>query len=204
MRPATKAVLITMLLAALSGCRPADPVQRAYATTIAPAAGRTSASMEIATGWRSKLLTLDKCIDFAFELLDGVRNGTPVGGKVPASVDATSFAGAVLDATIILERELPVGPEHEIFWQRLGGLAFAAAEEARAAGRGPEALGLVLGGAKRWQSDAYWYLHPTHDGLVSWLMAEGGMQGAALQRLAQRPNLEGFAKETYEKLGGRP
>jgi hypothetical protein len=199
-----RALLLAIALLLLPACKPADPVQRAYATAIAPTGGRAPAANQIAADWRAKTITLDKCIDFGFELLDATRNGKPIRGKVPTSIDATTFAGAVLDATLILNQEVKTASEQEIFWQRLGGLAFAAAEEARAANRGPEAFTLVLAGNPRWQTESYWRLHPTHDGLASWLLAEGGQQGEALARLASRPDLDGFAKETFDKLKGKP
>lgn len=196
-------LVLAIALATLPACKPANTgVRGAYATTISPTGGPTTASMQIAKDWRAKKITIDECIDYGFQLLDGVKNGTPVDGVVPKSMDATAFASAVLDATKILVRELPAGADTEIFWQRLGGLAFAASEEARAAGRGPEALALVLGGAARWQTESYWHLHPTHDGLVSWLLAESGNKAEALARLRSRPGLDGFALKTYKGLGG--
>jgi hypothetical protein len=85
---------------------------------------------------------------------------------------------------------------------RVGGLAFAAAEEARANGRGSDALDLVLAGHPRWQNDAYWYMHPTHDGLVSLVMAENGRRADAVARLRQRADLQGLAAEVYKALTG--
>jgi len=197
-------LLLLALLLLLPACKPTDPVQRAHATATAPTGGRAPASTQIATDWRAKAITIDKCIDFGFELLDAVKNGTPIHGKVPTSLEATTFAGAVLDATLILTNELPTTAETEIFWQRLGGLAFAAAEEARAANRGPEALTLVTAGAPRWQTESYWRLHPTHDGLASWLLAEGGKKAEALDRLRSRGDLDGFAKQTYDAILALP
>ncbi|HYE61893.1 MAG TPA: hypothetical protein VD997_07840 [Phycisphaerales bacterium] len=210
--PRVSAVLLVLLALMLPACKPPPgPAERVYAIVVSPAGGRKTASMEIATEWRAKRLTLDQCIDLGFEMLESLKAAAAAGNGVapapvreitPTSLNATAFAGAVLDATLLLERELPHGADTEIFWQRLGGLAFAAAEEARAAGRGPEALVLVTGGAKRWQTEAYWHLHPTHDGLVSWLLAEAGDKGEAMARLRRRAQLEGFALETYQKLGG--
>jgi hypothetical protein len=199
-----RALLLALALLLLPACKPADPVQRAYATAIAPTGGRTPAANQIAADWRAKVITLDKCIDFGFELLDATRTGKPIRGKVPTSTDATAFAGAVLDATLILNQEVKTASEQEIFWQRLGGLAFAAAEEARFANRGPEAFTLVLAGNPRWQTESYWRLHSAHDGLASWLLAEGGRKAEALDRLRSRGDLDGFAQTTYDKILALP
>jgi hypothetical protein len=154
--------------------------------------------------WKAGKVTLDEAINLAFEQLDSVKSGKPPLGKtiVPTSIAATEFAGAVLDATRLLDGQLPTGPEAEMFWMRVGGLSFAAAEEARAAGRLNEALDLVFAGHKRWQSDTYWYMHPTHDGLASLLLAESGRRAEAVARLRQRADLQGLAAEVYKALTG--
>lgn len=206
----TRRVVLATILSVgavlLPGCKPSQsPVDRAIAVASSPTGGPVAAGALLVTDWTAGRVKLDECIDLAFEHLDSVRNNTPLRNtiKVSTSPVATAFAGAVLEAVKALEAKLPQGETTEIFWYRVGGLANTAAEEARQAGRGPEALFLVLNGGSRWQTEAYWRRHPTHDGLASLLLAESGNRDEALARLRTRPDLDGFAEEVYQKLGGR-
>ncbi len=203
-RAASFIVLATMCL--LGGCKPPQtPLQAIAAAAAAPGTGRTAAATSLVADWNAKRVTLDQAIDLAFNHVDAVRAGTAVPGTAitPTSESATALAGAVLDAVATLEPKLPKGAEAELFWMRVGGLAAASAEEARQAGRGPEALTLVMGGGSRWQTEMYWQRHPTHDGLASLLLAESGDRAQALARLHARADLDGFAAEVYQMLGGR-
>jgi hypothetical protein len=158
-----RTLLLCLCLLFLVSCKRDTPLEAIVAAAASPTGGRTSAAPMLVADWKAGKVTLDEAINLAFEQLDSVKSGKPPLGKtiVPTSIAATEFAGAVLDATRLLDGQLPTGPEAEMFWMRVGGLSFAAAEEARAAGRLNEALDLVFAGHKRWQSDTYWYMHHT-------------------------------------------
>jgi hypothetical protein len=200
-----RTLLLCLCLALIPACKKRDtPLEKIAAAAVSPTQGRTAAAHMLVTDWQAGKVKLDDAIDLAFEMVESAKSGKPPLGKtvVPTSTAATEFAGCVLDATKFLDGKIPTGPEHEIFWMRVGGLAFAAAEEARANGRSSDALDLVLGGHSRWQNDAYWYMHPTHDGLVSLVMAENGRRADAVARLRQRADLQGLAAEVYKALTG--
>lgn len=202
MHRAWSAVLLVLSVAVLPGCDQRVPLNAMVATATSPTGGRVAAAGQLAAEWRAGRAKIDPAIDLAFEMIDSAANTTPLAGTggVAKSADATAFAGAVLDAIAMLGTQLPQAPEMEIFWMRVGGLAFAAAEEAHAAGRLAESRNLVFAGGSRWQSDAYWYQHAAHDGLASVILAKTGEGGEAIRRLQDRPDLRGPAAEVYEML----
>jgi hypothetical protein len=138
----------------------------------------------------------------AFEQLDAVKDKTPAKstGVVPKSTDATEFAGAVLDAIEALGAKLPQDSEREMFWMRVGGLAFAASEEAFANKRLAEARTLIFAGGVRWQNEAYWVRHSGHDALASVVLAQSGERGEARLRLENRSDINGLAAQVLEDL----
>lgn len=128
-------------------------------------------------------------------MIDSAANGTPFrNGPVPASADATACAGAVLDACTLLNAKLPRHDDTQIFWMRVGRLAFRAAEEAHAAGRLQESTTLVFAGPDRWQGEGYWYMYPDHDALAAVILAKSGRRNEALARLQNRVELKGPAE----------
>jgi len=194
-------VLLCFFLAV--GCSRNDPVAAAATLAASPAGGRAAAATQIANAWTAGDLKLDAAIDFAFAQCEAARDQTVFvpTGKVPASADATAFAGAVLDATQTLETQLPqLDEKGVIFWMRVGGLAFIAAEEAHAAGRLQESRTLVLAGAQRWQTEGYWFQHSAHDALAAVILARSGERDEALRRLDSRAQLDGQAAEVHEML----
>jgi len=200
-----RSVLAALLLLAgstLCGCSKSDALLTAAATANSPTGGRAASAALLVSSWKAGQLKLDDAINLAFDYLDSAKNKTPLKGTkvVVPSANATTYAGAVLDALEQVNSQLPQGGEFEIFWMRIGGLAFAAAEEAHAAGRLTEARGLVFAGGPRWQNEAYWQGHSAHDGLASVILAKSGERAEAIARLRDRADLNGVAAEVYEML----
>lgn len=135
-------------------------------------------------------------IDHAAAWLEDVKS--PVYAK--ASPEATAYAGAVLDAIQTAQGTLQQGPEFEIFWMKVGRLAFLSAEEAFQAGREAEAATLMLGGGSRWQNEPYWLRYSSHDALVSIILARSGRREEAISRLQSRPDLNGEAARILQEL----
>ncbi len=195
------AVACLALLAATPACKPTDRAYLASTIAASPTGGRTAAAQQIAADWQAGVLRLDACVDLAHEMLDSAANATPFRAGPPTpSAAATAFAGAVLDAALILDAKLPKDDTSQIFWMRLGRVAFRASEEAHATGRLTEAASLMLAGPRRWQGDGYWHMYPDHDGLVAVILAKSGRRAEALARLQSRPDLHGVALEVFEIL----
>ncbi len=201
-----KAILLTCLAAVLlCACskQSASPLDK-IAAKAATAGSRTEMAGNIVAGVKAKTFGIGNAIDAAQKRLETAAAGSTGASTDPkASAAATEFAGAVLDATAMLESSLPTGGEHEIFWMQVGRLAFKASEEAFANQRLTEARSLVLNGGKRWQNEPYWNRYSDHDGLASAIMAAQGDRSGAIARLQNRANLSGVALEVYEKLTGR-
>lgn len=186
----------------LGACQRSDPLVQCVATAASPSGGRAASAGMIAKAWKAGDVKLDDAINLAYEYLESAKNKTPMNGStvIVSSANATIFAGAVLDAIEMLQDKLPQGGEFEIMWFRVGGLAFASAEEAHAAGRLAESHSLVFAGGKRWQIEGYWLGHTAHDGLASVILAKSGERGEAIGRLRDRGQLVGVAAEVYEML----
>ena len=176
-----------------------DNPEREMANLVAMSAsptgtGRSLCAKALAADVRAGKLKYSAAIDKAVELLDAVA------AKKARSADATAFAGAVLDAGVMIDDMLPKQGEFELFWINLGRLAFRAAEEAHANERVPEAMTLVFAGPERWQTQPYWERYSDHDGLAAMLLAKTGQKGLALERLRSRVELRGVAEEVYKIL----
>lgn len=184
------------------GCERQAPVTQIAAMAASPKGGRAVAATQLVGRWKAGDGVLDQSINLAFEQLESAGSGKPgpTTGAVAKSVDATAFAGAVLDAAETLGPKLPMDAEHELFWMRVGGLAFAASQEAFASGRLSEARSLVFAGGQRWQNEAYWMTHTGHDALASAVLARSGERGEAVRRLEERTDLNGPAAEMLEWL----
>jgi hypothetical protein len=200
--PFARLILFSMLvLTGIPGCdRTGDTLNKARAQVAAPG-GRAAASATLLAVFppKGKMLPGD-AIDHAAAGLDQVK----AAGNTQMSVEATAYAGAVLDAIQSAQGSLQQGPEFEIFWMKVGRLAFAAAEEAFQAGREPEAATLMLAGGTRWQNEPYWQRYPNHDALVAIILARAGKRDEALNRLRSRINLEGEAARIYDELQKGP
>jgi len=191
---------IALACLTLAACDPGTSrLQRMARDAANPAVGRAGATTAIVAAFNKKQVKLSDAMDLAFRLVEQARASADPNG----SPGTTAFAGAVLDASAALNDQLPKAPEMELFYIRLGRLAFTAADEAAARGRMQEARTLVLAGTKRWQSEPYWMQYPDHDGLASAIMAACGQTEDAIKRLQLRSDLNGPAAEVYDQLIGR-
>ena len=184
-------VLIVLLAAVplpLSGCE--DPAGQLELYAAQAKTSRAGAGANLVVAFKAEQITADDAITLAHQKLD-------------AGEDATAFAGAVLDMLLAVEDKLPQGGEFELFWMRVGQLAFRAALTAYNHHRPDEAMTLVFAGPRRWQTDAYWQKSQNHDALASIILSDNGRRSEAIARLQGRPDLDGPALEMYEKLTGR-
>ncbi|MCC6676696.1 MAG: hypothetical protein IT436_06090 [Phycisphaerales bacterium] len=188
---AIPAILILLGLVGLTlipGC--GDPQQvRLQRLAAAAKANRATAGPMIAAAYAKDGDTIDLLMAMA---ADQMEKGQ----------DATALAGAVLDATQLLGKQLPQGEEFLIFWTRIGRLAFQSALFAYQKGDIEGARDLVLAGAPRWQTEQYWLRYTDHDALASIILYQTGQQQEAVMRLRARPVLTGDAEETLKKLTG--
>ncbi|MEK6702146.1 MAG: hypothetical protein AABZ53_07775 [Planctomycetota bacterium] len=194
-------LILTIVAASLTGgCESEQSRLAALAARAAsPTAGRAATATQMAQFMSADKISPDAALTMAFDMVEEAKK-TPSDGARSAA--ATAFAGTVLDAIAIVEGTLAQAAEFELFWQRVGGLAFNAAEEAHANGRLAEADSLVLAGGKRWQNEYYWSRRPDHDGLVAWIWARVGRQNEAIQRLRSRADLQPPADEVLKALTG--
>lgn len=108
--------------------------------------------------------------------------------------NATLFAGAVLDFAKAIESDLPKGGEFELFWRRIGRLAYNASYDAFERQDYEEADTLVLAGPNRWQRDSYWIAYPNHEILVAYSLAHRGDAKAGIRLLQRRtPTPDSYA-----------
>lgn len=189
-------------VALLTGCAEREPAALAHAAGTAVSGGPAAATAELTADFNAKRITVGGAIDHAVAMLESAATGTPMVGETVAvaSVDATVFAGAVLDFCGAVEPQLPKADEFYLIWIKMGRLAFRGAEEAHAAGRLNEAAALVFRGPTRWQNEGYWYQYPDHDALAAVILARTGNRSEAIHRLQSRIELRGPAQEVYEML----
>jgi hypothetical protein len=180
--PALVGVLAWTLAA---GCRRApDPLDRIAALA---ATNRPAAMVELVGAINAKRVTFDSALNRAHE-------------KLEAGEDAAAFAGAVLDASLRLEDRFNNGAEFEIFWRRVGRLAFRGALAAMQRGRAQEARTLVLNGPDRWKNEPYWIANPDHDALASVVLSATGERAEAIRRLQERTVLDAEAADALAAL----
>lgn len=183
------AVLMPMVLVfPLGGCkRQPDALERCVALA---GTNRAGAAAALLAAWNAKELTFEDALNRAHDLLE-------------KGEDASAFAGAVLDFGVAIQSRFNTSGEMEIFWFRVGRLAFRGALAAFQAGRVEEARSIVLAGPKRWQTEAYWLRYRDHDALTSIILDASGETSEALNRLRDRTYLEGDAEETLHALENR-
>jgi hypothetical protein len=179
-------VLTGCLLAAVTGCGEGSATMQAFYRQ-STVAGRAAITPGLVAGIQNGTVDVSNAIDFAYTELDQGR-------------DATALAGAILDAVQQTESKFNSGGEFELFWMRVGRLAFKSAEHAHAAGNLPLAQSLVFAGPKRWQHSSYWERYSDHDGLASVILAKSGRREEAIARLRSRPSLDGVAAEVLGML----
>ena len=109
--------------------------------------------------------------------------------------NALAFAGAVLDLAAMMGDKLPSGGEFELFWRRVGRLAYTSAHAAFEAGDFETGSTLVLAGPERWKRETYWIAYPNHEILVAFAMAYRGDARGGIALLDQRtPQPEEYAQ----------
>lgn len=140
----------------------------------ATAAGRAGTAADLQAAFDEGRITFEASLIRAETLL---QEGHP---------DAVLFAGAVLDLASAIEDRLPAGPEFELFWRRIGRLAYNGAFVAMNDQRWDEAATLVLAGPTRWQRLSYWQTYPNHDVLVALSLGAQGEPGKGIARLRSR------------------
>lgn len=166
------AVALVSLIVPLAGC---DTKESMLARV---------ANASVHAGRQTTLDDLRLLVDRGIVTLEAAMNDA--SARLEAGQDAVAYAGAVLDLYDERQGDLPKGQEYELFWFRMGQLAYAGASRASELGRVPEARSIVLAGPSRWQNGAYWRRYPNHDALASLLMAATGEHREALRRLANR------------------
>ncbi len=114
--------------------------------------------------------------------------------------DAVAFAGAVLDLSEAIEDKFPTGGEFELFWRRLGRLAYTSAHAAFEAGDYETGSMLVLAGPDRWKRDPYWIAYPNHEILVALAMAYEGNARGGIALLSQRTPQPDEYKEAIQTI----
>lgn len=189
----TLPALLLALASFLQGCESEQDRLAAVASlAAAPAGGRAQAAAQLATLARAGSISFDAALTDAFDRCEASL------ANPAAAPGATAYAGAVLDA--IAQAPLSLDPHFELFWMRVGGLAFKSAEAAVAAGLLPQARALVLAGGPRWQNDSYWSRRPDHDALAALILANTGSRTEAIQRLRSRPDLQLPATQVLAEL----
>lgn len=194
-----RAHLLAFLLLILSGCdHTADTLNKIKAQAATPA-GRAAATTSLLAEFPPKGSMLPgAAVDDAAALLEQASTNAAL------STQATAYAGAVLDAVQTSQSNLQQGGEYEIFWMKVGRLAYLSAEEAFQAQREQEAATLMLAGGTRWQNEPYWLRYPNHDALIAIIMARSGKRDEAIQRLRSRSELSGEAARVLNELEGHP
>lgn len=192
-----RAFILVAACAIGAGCENStDRLAALAARASSPAGGRGAVGPQLAQMIKAGQITYDEALNAAFESVEAAAADT----TGTASAASTAFAGSVLDAISINKDGMLTGVEFELFWMRVGGLAFKAGEEAASKGRLAEARTLVLAGSDRWQNEFYWTRRPDHDALTSAVMASVGERSEARQRLENRSDLQSPASEVLDTL----
>lgn len=149
-----------------------------------------AATTQLNQDWSSGRLAMDDSITLAHDLLD---RHDPRG---------RAFGAAVLQTIEDRVAQINDAAEFEIFWRRVGRLAFKTAVAGFEVQEFADAARWVFAGTTRWQTDQYWLKYPDHDAVASYCLARTGNNAAAIQRLQDRPALEGDAAEALRVLTG--
>ena len=144
----------------------------------AAAAGPITTAAALRKAFLARTITANEAIDLAHERVEKVGDASSV-----------AFARAVLEFIDQVEPEIEQAGVNELFWVRVGTLAGNSAAVAHKGQDLGSARRLVLGGPARWQNEAYWRQHPSHDALASLILHENGETAEALARLRERGEL---------------
>lgn len=160
----------------------------------AAASGRVSTAASLKAESDAGNISFSDAMTRAEEL---VQSGDPNG---------LAFAGAVLDLAEMMGDTLPTGGEFELFWRRVGRLAYTSAHAAFEAGDFETGSMLVLAGPERWKRETYWIAYPNHEILVAFAMAyRGDARGgiALLDRRTPQPEEYAQAKRDLAEIQRR-
>jgi hypothetical protein len=175
-------------LVVLSACKSEKSrLEDLYAASTG-AGSRGTVANDLRKQWAEGKVTMVEAVAMAHTKLDSPGDGASV-----------VFAGAVLDVVGMIEPEID-STTTEMFWIQVGTLAGKAAGVAFSAGDVPLARSMVLSGSERWQNDAYWQRHPTHDAAASVVLHRSGETKEALARLRERPDMASEVQEAYDLI----
>ena len=183
------AAFLVGVIPLLFGCNP--PNNRLLAIATLASTNAVGAETQLNEDLDSGGVSVDEIVTVAHDLLD---QGDSRGH---------AFGAAVLGVIESRQSRLNRGGEFEIFWRRVGRLAFKSAAAAFEGERFEEAARLVFAGTTRWQTDMYWLKYPDHDALASYCLARTGRWAEGVHRLRDRPSLEGDAAEALRILTNR-
>jgi hypothetical protein len=180
--------LIALSLGALSlGC---ESEQRRLDTIVAaiPASTRATTAQVLKTEFDEGKITFEGSLIRAEEMLEADH------------ADGPTFAGAVLDMAVLIEDKLPKGGEFELFWRRIGRLAYNASFAAYEQKDFDAFDSLILAGPKRWQRETYWIAYPNHEINVAYSMAYRGNARGGIGLLSNRMPMPEQYHEAIEML----
>lgn len=183
----TALVLLAALLVPICGCDNAEARLDIISSGVGKN-GRAATFGNLKSEFDKGNITFESAMIRAEEMLQA---GDP---------DAVAFAGAVLDLSEAIEDKFPTGGEFELFWRRIGRLAYTSAYAAFEAGDFETASMLVLAGPDRWKRDPYWIAYPNHEILVALAMAyEGNARGGIALLNSRTPQPDEY-KEAIQTI----
>lgn len=181
--------VLVLFLPILGGCDPSPTRLEAIASLAST--NVPGAAAQLNQDWASGRLTMDDSLTLAHDLLDaGDARGAAFGAAVLQTIE--DRRGSINDRA-----------EFEIFWRRVGRLAFKTALAEFEAGRFDQAARWAFAGTTRWQTDMYWMKYPDHDAVASYSLARTGRWAEGVARLRDRPALDADAAEALRVLNGR-
>jgi hypothetical protein len=181
--------VLAVALAAMTACKSeASRLEEMYTAAGSGTGGRAAAGNSLRKEWAAGKVTMVEALNMAHTKLDS-----------PGDAASIAFAGAVLDTVEIAQPDLE-SKTNELFWIQIGTLAGKAAAVAFTAGDIPLARSLVLSGSDRWQTDAYWREHESHDALAAIVLHKSGESKVALDRLRSRPELGEETQAAFDQI----
>ncbi|MFI4871115.1 MAG: hypothetical protein ACIARQ_04830 [Phycisphaerales bacterium JB061] len=153
-----------------------------------PTSTRATTAASLKTDFDAGKITFESSLIRAEEMLES------------GHVDSVAFAGAVLDFAVQIEDKLPKGAEFELFWRRIGRLAYNSSYAAYER-QDFQAIGsLILAGPKRWQRETYWITYPNHEILLAFSKAYQGDANAGIRLLSSRAPMPDGYQEAIDSL----
>jgi len=182
-KPLIFALLAALLATLVSGCENEQARLDAIVAAL-PTSTRAAATQSLKADFDAGDITFEASMIRAEEMLEADHAD---------HADGPLFAGAVLDMAVLIEDKLPKGGEFELFWRRIGRLAYNASYSAYEQQDYDSIDTLILAGPTRWQREPYWIAYPNHEILVAFSMAHQGNTGAGIGLLSDRmPMPDGY------------